>query len=129
LTKDFGLAREAIFITDHEHLAERLAAVLAISPHVACTVSSAPAEAAITDCWPAFLAGLAEHLRGPRVDLPNPSARDPDGSIWARTRAAAVAKAIGGFVQPFPGGFAVFRKGQSEPALIVQYVAPVAAVA
>jgi hypothetical protein len=61
--------------------------------------------------------------------MPNPTPRDPDGSIWARNRAAAVAKAIGGFSQLFEGGFAVFRKGQREPALIVQYVAPVAAVA
>ena len=72
LTKDFGLAREAIFIVDRDHLAEQVADIVAISPHVACTVSRAPAEALITPEWPSFLAGLTEHLRGPRIDLPNP---------------------------------------------------------
>ena len=57
LTKDFGLAREAIFIVDRDHLAEQVADVVAISPHVACTVSRAPAEALITPEWPSFLAG------------------------------------------------------------------------
>jgi hypothetical protein len=123
LTKDFGLAREAIFIVDRDHLAEQVADIVAISPHVACTVSRAPAEALITPEWPSFLAGLTEHLRGPRIDLPNPSADDPDGKRWAKRRAAAVAQALGGFVQSFPGCYAVDAKGQREPALIVQYVA------
>ena len=129
LTKDFGLAREAIFIVDRDHLAEQVADVVAISPHVACTVSRAPAEALITPEWPNFLAELTKHLRGPRIDLPNPSAADPDGKRWAKFRAATVAQEIGGFVQSFPGCFAVYPKGQREPALIVQYVAPAMAVA
>lgn len=121
MSRDLGIAREAVFVVERDNLVQQLVAVLDIAPELGCTVSRVPADAPVTPELPEFVAALAEHLRGPRVERPNPSEEDPDGRHWAAGRAALVAQQLGGTAQAFPGFFAVYRKGAREPALVVQY--------